>query len=317
MSNQDKKIKVLLMGTPEFSVPGFKSLIEDDDFEIVGLYTQADKAVGRGQKMSAPATKLLAIENNIPVFQPLKIKTEVENIKKLNPDIILVIAYGEIITPEILAIPRFNCINVHASLLPKYRGASCLNAPILNGDEYSGITIMLMEAGLDTGPVIRQERLKLEPREDLSSLHDKLSSLAAKVLPETLKAWVNKELKAKEQDGSNSSYVKILKKEDGKLDLSDSALNLDRKIRAFNPWPGSYVFLEDMIMKIISAEVDINEESDKNLVIGQLYLKNNNLMLKCGQNSLVILKLQLPGKRALSSKEFLNGRADIIGKIVK
>lgn len=317
MSNSTKKIKVLLMGTPEFSLPGFMSLIKDDAFEIVGLYTQADKAVGRGQKMSTPATKLLAIANNIPVFQPLKIKTEVENIKKLNPDIILVIAYGEIISPEILEIPKYSCINVHASLLPKYRGASCLNAPILNGDEYSGITIMLMEAGLDTGPIIQQERLKLDAGEDLSSLHDKLSNLAAKVLPETLKAWVNKELEAKKQDDASSSYVKTLKKEDGKLDLFDSAINLERKIRAFNPWPGSYVFLEDKIVKIILANTEINDELDKNLKIGQVYIKNNQLMLKCGQNSLVILKLQLPGKKVLSSKEFLNGRADIIGKIVK
>lgn len=317
MSTFNKKISILLMGTPEFSLPGFKSLIDDSDFEILGLYTQADRAVGRGQKIAAPAAKILALENNIPVWQPQNINAEVDNIKKLNPDIILVIAYGEIISPEILSIPKYNCINVHASLLPKYRGASCLNAPILNGDEYSGLTVMLMEAGLDTGPIIRQERLKLEPREGLATLHDKLSILAGKILPGTLKAWVNKELKAEKQDDSLSSYVKTLKKEDGRLDLSDSAENLERKIRAFNPWPGSFAFLEDKLFKIISADISIDNEEDEKLEIGQIYIKNKDLMLKCGQNSLVILKLQLPGKKALSSKEFLNGRPDVVNKILK
>lgn len=310
-----EKIRTIFMGTPEFSLPYLQALIDNQNFEVVAVYTQADKGVGRKQLLRAPAVKTLALANNIEVIQPEKIRLEADNIKILQPDIIVVVAYGKIIPEEILAIPRYGCINVHASLLPKYRGASCLNAPILKGDEKSGITIMKMEAGLDTGPIIKQFEITLDEKEGLESLHDKLSILGAENLIPSLNSWIKGEIKEKDQNEDEASYVKIIKKEDGKLELQKNALELERKIRAFNPWPGSYVFLENEPLKIIEAGVLIKEDNKHKT--GELVKENTTLLLKCGQNYLDILRLQLPGKKILSAKEFLNGRADVIGKILK
>ena len=317
-----KKVKVLFMGTPEFSLPGFKALIEADDFEIVGVYTQSDKPIGRKQILTAPPVKILAQEHGLKVFQPLKIKPELENIKNLAPDLIVVIAYGKIIPQEILDIPKYGCINVHASLLPKYRGAACLNAPILNGDDKTGITIMKMEAGLDTGPIIKQAEIILNGKENLKDVHDKLSTLGAEILVPSLRLWVRGEIKASKQNDEEATYIKTLKKEDGKLDFNKSAEELERMIRAYNPWPGTYALLEGEALKVIEAKVkqenEINDkESLKSLKIGEIYKENKRLLVKCGQNYLDILKLQLPGKKALSVQEFLNGSQNIVGKILE
>ncbi|NCN22381.1 methionyl-tRNA formyltransferase [Candidatus Falkowbacteria bacterium] len=317
-----EKVKVLFMGTPEFSLPGFKALIEADDFEIVGVYTQSDKPVGRKQTLTAPPVKILAQEHGLKVFQPLKIKPELDNIKSLAPDLIVVIAYGKIIPQEILDIPKYGCINVHASLLPKYRGAACLNAPILNGDDKTGITIMKMEAGLDTGPIIKQAEITLNGEEKLKDVHDKLSVLGAEILVPTLRLWLEGKIKAQEQNDEEATYIKVLKKEDGKLDFNKNAEELERMIRAYNPWPGTYALLKGEALKIIEAKVvkenEINDQEIlKSIKIGEIYQENKRLLAKCGQNYLDILKLQLPGKKPLSAQEFLNGNQDIVGKILE
>ncbi len=316
-----KKIKVLFMGTPDFSLLGFKALIEAKNFEIVGVYTQSDKPVGRKQTLTAPPVKLLAQEYGLKVFQPLKIKPELKNIKNLAPDLIVVIAYGKIIPQEILDIPKYGCINVHASLLPKYRGAACLSAPILNGDNKTGITIMKMEAGLDTGPIIKQAEITLSGEEKLKDIHDKLSALGAEILVPTLRLWLEKKIEARKQNNEEATYIKVLKKENGKLDFNKNAEELERMIRAYNPWPGTYALLKDEALKIIEAKVikedEINsKESLKLLKIAEIFQENKRLLVKCGQNYLDILKLQLPGKKPLSAQEFLNGGQNIIGKIL-
>lgn len=312
----NNKIRVVFMGTPEFAVPGLESLINSNDFEVVAVYTKPDKAVGRKQIISESAIKVVALKNKIKVFQPEKIKEEVENIKNLQPDLIVVIAYGKIIPLEILDIPRHACINVHASLLPKYRGAACLNAPILNGDSETGLTIMKMDVGLDTGPIIKQFALKLSEKDNLKSVHDKLADLSARNLVPTLELWVQGKIDATKQDDSLATYVKTLNKEDGKLDINKTAIELERTIRAFNPWPGTYFLLDKQIIKIIDAAREtIISENDKKT--GEIYQENKKLYIKCGQNSLNILRLQLAGKKAMDAKEFLNGHADIIGKIVE
>lgn len=313
-----EKVKVLFMGTPEFSLPGFKALIEADDFEIVGVYTQSDKPVGRKQTLTAPPVKILAQEYGLKVFQPLKIKPELENIKNLAPDLIVVIAYGKIIPQEILDIPKYGCINVHASLLPKYRGAACLNAPILNGDDKTGITIMKMEAGLDTGPIIKQAEIILSGKENLKDVHDKLSALGAEILVPTLRLWVKGEIKAQKQNDALSTYVSVTKKEDGKLDFNKSAEELERMIRAYNPWPGTYALLEDEALKIIEAKVkqedEINDKENlKSLKIGEIYVSDKNLLIKCKRNYLIVNKLQLAGKKVMTAETFLNGNSKIIG----
>jgi len=315
---KNKKLRVIFMGTPEFALAGLRELIAAPDFEIVGVFTQSDKPVGRQQKLTPPPVKELAVKNGLTVFQPLKIKTAIETIRDLRPDLIVVIAYGKIIPPEILDIPTYGCVNVHASLLPKYRGASCLNAPILNGDKETGVTIMKMDAGLDTGPILRQAKIQLNGRETLADVHDKLSALGAEILLPTLRDFVSGKIKPEPQDDSLASYVKILKKEDGRIDWTKPAAEIERMIRAYNPWPGTYSEIDendDGILKIITVEHDallINKQT-----AGTLFLSDKKLMIQCGQDALAILKLQLSGKKIMTAAEFINGNSDLIGKILK
>ncbi len=293
------------MGTPEFALPGLSRLISSDIFEIVGVFTQPDKPVGRSQALTPSPIKKLALEAHLAIFQPTKLKDELENIKKLRPDLIVVIAYGKIILQSILDIPTYGCINVHASLLPKYRGAAVLNAPILNGDRETGVTIMRMEAGLDTGPILRQAKIKLTGIENLESVHDKLSALGAELLIPTLIDFVAGKIVPQVQDESQATYIKTLNKGDGKIDWSKSALEIERMVRAYNPWPGTYALLEDKIIKIIAVE-------NKTLALnnhkkGEAFQSDGKLAIQCGQDSLVILKLQLEGKKIMSAEEFLRG----------
>jgi methionyl-tRNA formyltransferase len=308
------------MGTPEFSLPGLSALISSADFEIVGVFTQPDKPVGRKQLLTPPPVKVLALENKIKVFQPEKIKIEIENIRSLTPDLIVVIAYGKIIPQEILDIPTYGCINVHASILPKYRGAACLNAPILNGDTQTGVTIMKMEAGLDTGPILRQAEMKLTGAETLTDVHDCLSHLGANLLPEVLQDWMAGKIKPQTQDNSQASYITTLAKEDGQIDWSKPAIEIERKIRAYNPWPGTFCHdKNDKIVKILKAKISTEDQLSTSLSAkaGTTSLINNQLTVTCGQGSIIILKLQTEGGKALDVKDFLSGHQDFTGQILK
>lgn len=312
----NKKIRTIFMGTPEFSAPGLQTLINDENFEIVGVFTQPDKAVGRKQILSPSPIKQLAQKNNLAVFQPEKIKPEIEHIKSLTPDLILVIAYGKIIPAEILAIPTYGCINVHASLLPKYRGAACLNAPILNGDNETGVTIMKMDAGLDTGPILRQAKIKLNGQENLSDVHDKLAALGAEILVPTIQDWINGKIAPQIQDNAVASYIKILKKEDGRINWHNSATAIERLIRAYNPWPGAYT-LSDEGQKTLKILLAGGTMASQQQAIGKLFWENNRLLVQCGQDSLVILKLQLAGKQPITAEEFYRGYKKFIDQILQ
>jgi len=303
------------MGTPDFSLPGLQALIDAPHFDIVGVFTQPDKPVGRKQIVMAPPVKVLATEHKLAIFQPQKIKTATEIIKDLAPDIIVVIAYGQIIPPEILAIPQFGCINVHASLLPRYRGAACLNAPILNGDKETGVTIMQMDAGLDTGPILRQSKIELKGQETLEELHDQLSLLGAGILVTTLDDFIAKKITPQSQNNSLATYIKTLKKTDGKIDLNKSAQEIERMIRAYNPWPGTYVLNNNKTIKIIAVTNEVIK-TQKNK-IGELFLHNGQLAIQCGQDALLILKLQLEGGKIMKSEDWLRGNKDAIGLILQ
>ncbi len=301
----NKTIRTIFMGTPEFSLPGLARLISDPSFELVGVFTQPDKPVGRHQILTPPPVKELALKNNLKVLQPLKIKPETETIKSLQPDLIVVIAYGKIIPQEILDIPKYGCINVHASLLPKYRGAACLNAPILNGDKETGVTIMQMEAGLDTGPILRQGQIDLNGLETLEIVHDKLSALSAELLIPTLYDFIAGKIKPQAQDDSQATYIKTLNKEDGRIDWTKPAEEIERMVRAYNPWPGTYTIKNNKIIKLISVDHEIFKSNDHK--IGESFLSDGRLVIQCGQDSLVILKLQLEGKKIMTSEEFSRG----------
>lgn len=316
----DKKIKTIFMGTPDFAVPGLKSLIDDSYFDIIAVFTQPDKPVGRKQILTPPPIKVLAQEFNIPVYQPDKIKPEVSNIAALEAELIVVIAYGKIIPQAILDLPRFGCVNVHASLLPKYRGSACLNAPIINGDDKTGITIMKMDAGMDTGPILLQKEIKLEGQETLSFVHDSLSALGAQALPEVLKNWIGGKIISQVQDETKTTYVQKLKKEDGKISWSKSAVEIERLVRGLNPWPGTYTItakdspLSNKIIKIL--EVSNNVLKSNSNKIGEIFLSEGNLAIQCGQDSLHILKLQIEGGKPLEAKEFLRGNSNLAGCIL-
>lgn len=322
MSSPDlkNKAKIILMGTPNFALPGFKAIKNDDFFEIIGVFTQPDKASGRKKIVSAPPVKLWAQAENLPIYQPEKIKPATELIKELAPDLILVIAYGKIIPLDILNIPPHGCINVHASLLPKYRGAACLNAPILNGDKETGITIMKMDEGLDTGPILKQVSVNLDEKETLASLHDKLTAVGAEILPDVLKDWLVGKINPQAQDNSQASYIGMLKKDDGLIDWSQSASEIERKIRALNPWPGTFSYLktksnDKQIIKILEAVVT-NDQASIDLKAGQLYTEDKKLKIKCGQNNLLILELQIAGGKKLTGPEFLSGHKEYLQQIL-
>lgn len=293
------------MGTPDFALLGLDRLAQAPDFEIVGVFTQSDKPTGRRQTLTPPPVKIMAKKYGFPVFQPTKIKAEEAMIRKLRPDLIVVIAYGQIIPPAILDIPSRGCINVHASLLPRYRGAACLNAPILNGDRETGVTIMKMDAGLDTGPILRQAKIALRGRETLPELHDKLSSLGADLLLPTLRDWLDNKIIAEKQNENQASYVKMIKKEDGRIDWQKPAQEIERLIRAYNPWPGTYFDHENATIKILEVETEILKENKHQP--GQMFISGKKLAIQCGQDALLILKLQPSGKKAMSAQEFLSG----------
>ena len=311
----NKRYKIVFAGTPDFAVPGLQALSKDPRFEIKAVITQEDKPVGRKQELINTPVKKAALLLGLKVLQPKKINNIAKEIAELEPDFIVVIAYGQILKKSILEIPKIACVNVHASLLPKYRGASCLQAPILNGDSETGVSIMLMDEGLDTGDILKQERINLEGNETLEFLHDTLSYLGASILADTLDSFAQGKIKPQKQDDTLSSYVKTIDKKDGKINWNEGAIEIDRKIRAFNPWPGTYGLLDSKIVKIKRAKVDINKHPEKK--IGEIFEENKELLVKCGQNSLVILELQLEGKKAMDSQSFLAGHQDVLGRIIE
>ncbi|MDD4902487.1 MAG: methionyl-tRNA formyltransferase [Patescibacteria group bacterium] len=313
------KLKIIFAGTPDFAVPVFKALIADTDFEIVAVITQADKPIGRKQELTSGPVKTVALENNLKVLQPAKIKDIKDEIAALKPDFIVVIAYGQIIPQSILDIPKFGCINIHASLLPRWRGAAVIQAPILSGDTETGVTIMKMDKGLDTGPIIAQMRINILKNETAETLHDELAKLGAQMLPETLKAFASGVMELKPQNEKLATYARELKKEDGKIDWAKPAVEIERMVRAYMPWPSAFGQLQIknyklQIIKIL--EVENNVLPINKFKIGEIFLDNEKMAMQCGDGALVIKKLQLEGGKPMTAEEFLRGHADFIGSIL-
>ena len=307
------------MGTPDFAIPSLKSLIEDDRFDIIACFTQPDKAIGRSGKTQETPVKILAKKNKIPVYQPLKISdylsySDNTSFPILDVDLIVVVAYAQIIPQKILDIPKFSCINVHGSLLPKYRGSSCIQASILNGDKVSGVTIMRMDKGMDTGDIINQAEIILEKKETTASLFEKISELGASILANTIYQYINGNINAKKQDEALASIVKKTTKENGKINWSNKADYIEKQIRAMTTWPGAWTKVDDKLLKILAADLSNNDFQDKK--IGQIFSFEKNLYIKCGQGSLEIQKLQLEGKKPLPATDFLNGNKELLEKIL-
>lgn len=312
---QNKKIKLIFMGTPEFATKPLLSLIADNNFELKAIFTNPDERVGRKQTISAPPIKKIAQNFNLPFYQPQKIKEAENIIKEIAPDLIVVVAYGHLIPPSILDIPKYGCINVHGSLLPKYRGSACLQAPILNGDKKSGVTIMKMAAGLDTGPILKQAIVDLSFNENIITLSNKLSALSAEILIPTLKEYLDGKIKEQAQNETEATYVKMIKKEDGQIDFNKSADQIEKMTRAFYVWPGTWFNLavnETQIKKIKILRTEKKILTGNFAQTGQFFKHNNQLGLQCGQDALIILSLQIEGKDATTGYEFMNGHRNLI-----
>ncbi len=306
------------MGTPDFSVPILDVLIMN--YNIIAVVTQPDKKVGRKQILTQSPVKKFALANKIEVLQPEKIKGNNEficRIKDLNPDLIIVAAYGLILPKEILDIPKFGTINIHASLLPKYRGASPIQAAILNGDKETGVTIMLVNEKMDEGPMLAQKTITISNNDNLESLHDKLSALGANLLLEILPKYLSGQIQPKSQDNSQATYCQLITKDKGKIDWHKSAQEIDRQIRAFTPWPGTWTNWQGKNLKILSASADGSTKLTMTASAGEVFKTNTGLAIACGQGFLEIFELQLEGKKPMTAKEFLNGNPKIISSILK
>lgn len=308
-------MKVIFMGTPDFSVPTLEEIIRAGH-EVIGVVTQPDRPKGRGKAVKYPPVKEKALEYNIPVYQPVKVREEsfVNTLRKLDADIIVVIAFGQILPKEVLELPRYGCINVHASLLPKYRGAAPIQWAIMDGEETTGITTMYMDVGLDTGDMLLQEEVKIEREETAGSLHDKLSKVGGKLLIETLKRIEEGTIQRIKQDDSKSNYAKILNKGIGKIDFNSSAVEIERFIRGLNPWPSAYTFLDGKTLKIWKAVVlEGSYQGKPGEIIEQTKEK---MIVNTGRGALSIKELQLEGKKRMKTDEFLRGYKIEKGRIL-
>ena len=279
------KLKIIFMGTPEFSVPTLRILIEN--YDVIAVVTQPDKPTGRGYNMKFSPVKEVALEEQIDVYQPEKIKGNIEfisKIKELKPDVIIVVAYGKILPKEIIDSPKFGCINSHASLLPRHRGASPINFSIISGDTKTGITTMFMDEGLDTGDIINKYEFDIIDGMTAGELHDELKNLSAHAIRDTLLKLEKNELTREKQDDKNSTYAPMLTKEFGHIDFSKSSKEIVNLIRGLNPWPLAYCLYEEKKIRIYEAKnFDIDEKKYANFEYGQiLNVDKEGILVKCG-----------------------------------
>lgn len=298
-------MKVVFMGTPEFAVPTLQALI--DHHQVAAVVTQPDRQRGRGKKVQFSPVKEKAAEYKIPVLQPEKARDEefIQELETIAPDVIVVVAYGQILPERILNLPKYGCINVHGSLLPKYRGAAPIQWAVLNGEEKTGITTMYMEKGLDTGDMIDKAEVVLDPKETAGSLHDKLMNLGADLLLETLDKLEKGTIVRTKQDDSQSCYAKMLSKEMGRMDFSRSAKELEQWIRGMNPWPSAYTTMNGKTLKIWDADVVSYEGSEEPGTV--VKVTKDTIIVAAGEGALALKEIQLAGKKRMPVQAYLLG----------
>lgn len=302
-------MKVIFLGTPDFSVPTLKAII-NSRHQLLAVVTQPDKPSGRGEKMTCSPIKQVALENNIKVLQYDKIRLQgVDDLKNLAPDIMVTCAFGQILSQEIIDIAPHGIINVHASLLPKYRGAAPIQWSILNGDKETGVTIMQTEAGIDTGDIISVEKTLIAPEETAGELFDRLSYIGAELLVKTLDDIEQGTATFTPQDHSSATHVKMLKKSDGMLDFGNNCETLVNFVRGMNPWPCAFTFLNGKMLKVYKAEkvgnIDISKFTDGQVIFAD---NKNGLVVKCKDGALRLCIIQLEGKKRMNDTDFVIGQ---------
>ena len=295
--------RIAFAGTPDFAVPSLEALIQHSLFDVVAVLTQPDRPAGRGQKLQASPIKKVALAHDVPVYQPVTLKEFAEQIAAWHLDALIVAAYGLIIPSSILSLPRFGCINVHGSLLPRWRGAAPVQRAIEAGDKETGVDIMQMEKGLDTGPVFYEKRCVISPTDTGGSLMQALAKFGAEALIESLPKIFSEELIAQPQDHSQAVYAHKLSKEEARIDWTQSAEIVERRIRAFNPWPMSYFDYDAHRIKVGAAEIVPGNSS---VAAGTLLqLDKNGMVISCGKGALRLTQIQLPGGKMQAVEHYL------------
>ncbi|MCK4388112.1 MAG: methionyl-tRNA formyltransferase [Dehalococcoidia bacterium] len=308
-------IRSIFMGTPEFAVPILESLIQGS-YDVVALYTQPDKPAGRGKLLASPPIKELAMKHKVPVIQPNTLKSAevVQGLASFEPELIVVAAFGYILPREVLSLPKFGCLNVHPSLLPKHRGPSPVADTLLCGDLFAGVTIMLMDESLDSGPILAQQKVGVSASDTTGSLTLKLARAGAELLMEALPKWLGGELKPQAQDEDRATYSRMIANKDGELNWHLTAVELWRRVRAFNPWPGCYTWWKGKRLKIHSATPLGDKDKGE---IGRVVALPKSAPVKVGvltgEGILGLCQIQLEGKRVMSADEFARGQRDFIG----
>ena len=295
--------RVVFMGSPDFALPTLKALAEN--YQVVGVVTQPDRASGRGRELKPPPVRLLAGKLKLPVLQPEKLRQPeaMDQLRLWSPDLIVVAAFGQILRKDVLDLPSHGCINVHASLLPRWRGAAPINAAILHGDKETGITIMKMDVGLDTGPILSQRSIPLTSDDTAGSVFEKLSQLGADLLIETLPDYLSGKVQPVPQPEEGMTYAPMLKKEEGQLDFTRPAEELERRVRAFNPWPGAFMDFDGTLLKVHRAHVEEAGRAQP----GQRLLYRNQPAVGAREGVLVLDEVQPAGKKSMSGASFLAG----------
>lgn len=302
-------MNIVFMGTPDFAVPTLQMLI-DEKYNIQAVVTQPDRPKGRGNKLAAPPVKVLAEKYNLPVMQPEKIKEDndfIEIIKELSPDLIIVVAFGQILPKNILDIPKYGCVNIHGSLLPKYRGAAPIQWSIINGDQITGVTIMYMDVGMDTGDMISKTPIAIEPDETSGTLHDKMMYIGAKALKEVLPDILSGKCVAEKQDPNEASYASMLDKQMGLIDWNQSSKKIECLVRGLNPWPVAYTYYNSELLKIWG--VKLLEDIEPNVEPGHIIevAAEEGIIVATQDGALLITEIQAQGRKRMSMSDYLRG----------
>ena len=303
-------IRIVFMGSPDFALPSLSLLAAARNYEVVGVVTQPDRGSGRGRELKAPPVKTLALELNIPVMQLEKISAPdaMDQLRTWNPDLIVVAAFGQILKKDVLDMPRHGCINIHASLLPRWRGAAPINAAILHGDQETGVTIMQMDVGLDTGPMLASKSIRIRRDDTAGSVIQALSTLGADLLIKTLPEYLSGRLTPQPQPTEGFTYAPMLRKNDGLLNFSYSAIELERRVRAMNPWPGAWFEWNGNLLKVLRAST---VSGDKSLVSGSRFTVEGRPAVQSAEGALVLDEVQPAGKKIMSGKSFLAGAREL------
>ena len=315
MSENKKDLRVIFMGTPDISADIFEALLQDG-YNIISAYTQPDKKVGRKQNLQKSPVKILAEKNSIPVYAPRKLdEVAIAQLCEQKPDLIVLIAYGKILPPAVLDAPRIGAVNIHPSLLPKFRGPSPIQNALLTGEKITGTTIMLMDAGMDTGAILKQAKIEVTATETYIELEKKLTRLSIETLLEILPKWLAGQIVPQKQDDSMATYCKMIKKEDGQINWNDSAQIIFNKYRAFSAWPGIFTLWNSKRLKLNNINIaTINTDSHQN---GEVFEIDNIIYVQTNSGAIKLVEVQLEGKPNTKITDFVNGHKDFIGSILK